>query len=274
MLQFTSFKNKEQSNEELGAVLLGTILVGLFILYAYFHGKKDRENALSKDDESKLVPILKKHYPKICEYINTELKDDPFFFKTEHAWMPLVDNCLMCAKERIAKSPKLINMPEPTSSDTIELYDKKLAQYFGNKKFYMEHIDEWDDPSIGMPNHFVGNTYKEGNWLNSNKVCELFSLIPQCRKYDKLIHTKLSRIYNTKLKDEDDEYHTLRESEIMREYIGEEFFADDDSDHSDDWDSGPGNNVDETMYNIVKHLKSYLIQKYGKDKIKQYITKK
>lgn len=275
MLEFTSNLNKkESSNEELGTFLFATILIGVFLLFAYFRGKSDKNNTSSKEEMDKLTAILKKYYPKICQYINTELKDDPFFFEKTHSEMVLVDNCLICVKERIAKFPKLVNMPEPSNSDTINSYNKKLAQYFGNKKFCMEHINEWDSPWSGMPKHMAGNTYKEGNWLNANKVGALFSLVPQCQKYEKLIHTKFVKIYNIRLKDEEDnKYWTIRDSEIMDKYIGSEFFADDDADYSDCWNNGIGYYVDDIIYNMVKHLKSYLVQKYGKDKIKEVISK-
>lgn len=279
MLEFTSLKNKKASNEVLtiGGIIyiVGCVIAFIAMLFAaeklserpdYEERSKESNKEKKKEKEKKLLTNLIDHYPDVCKYINTELKDDPFFFKDEHD-LERVDVLSKLLKERVEKIRKIQGFPVPSKTDTKETYYNKLKTYFSGQKI---------DMSSSYYECFgKSDTYSNSGWLDGAKVSSFLRNTRDLNTLETNFHRK---VYNVRYDEYDDEAElsdgTTVES-VLSQFLGKSFLPINSSDYYYSmWMAYIQYSVtSQILMKIAKHLTSHLSAKYGKDKIKEIIRK-
>lgn len=203
MLEFTALDKKKTTNSNesfIGSIIIA-LLAGIVFASAYwFEYRRQRKKAKETrkvNDEIRLqkyTEFLIQNYPKICQYINTELKDDPFFFKDSNKKLN-VDHAIICVKDRIELAKKLLQIPEPTSDDTSNSYYDKLSKYIKTHDVKVKHQELRDNYCES------DDTYYSNQWLNSEKVVRLFKYTEECKKIDDQVIRKLDAMCDINLKD-------------------------------------------------------------------------
>ena len=203
MLEFTTLDKKKMTNSNenfIGSIIIA-LLAGVVFASAYwFEYRRQRKKAKETrkvNDEIKLqkyTEFLIQNYPKICQYINTELKDDSFFFKDSSKKLN-VDHALICVKDRIELAKKLLQIPEPASDDTSNSYYDKLSKYIKTHDVKVKHQELRDNRCES------DGTYYSNQWLNSEKVVRLFKYTEECKEIDDRVIRKLDAMCDINLKD-------------------------------------------------------------------------
>ena len=250
MLQLNKINNQyignlEASNEinllQIIGIIVAVQIIGT-IISNIKQGKKDEETA-------KYLPALIKNYSKICDYINTNLKDDEFFFTKKQWNLYNIDFVFSCVKEHIEKIPKLMHIPQPQSNDTAKSYEAKIKAYFGNKEYHMNN--DWEK----VPDRGV---LSENGWLNGSKMSELFKLIAKNNEAEDDLFELYDELYREELSD------GTEAGECIWSYVGGEFYSDNNPDVASRFEEQFVDFYD-TLFDITRHLQSYLKSKYGSD---------
>lgn len=256
-------KKQRYSNEGIGTIALVVIAVGIVInilssINAARHSKKNKGTV-------NYLQTLKKHYPEICKYINSNLTNDPFFFTNKY-YMPKVSILLSCLKERLLLLSKVLGTPEPSDTDTYESYKVKVHKYFNGKEIAMSQQSGWYD-TAGIHK----DTYYNNGWLDAKNVCTLFNQIATCCAIDDKVEAKLKRLWQLKIRTKGSSVVNVGDS-VLENYISGCFY-DLNPDVASKWEyTGFDEDIDEALMDMVQHLKSYLIKEYGSDNVKKILN--
>lgn len=259
MLQLNNINDK-YSNEGYGNGILAIVSIvataAVYIGILLDDRKEKKKKILAEKEKQELekyVQILIQNYSKICQYINSELKNDSFFFKDISRKLN-IDHALICVMDRIELAKKLLKIPVPTPNETEDSYSSRLWNYIKKYDVKVKHQNLRDNYCE------TNGSYFSNQWLNSEKVIKLFKYTDICKKLDDQVIAKLDGMLKIPLEDEHG-YTTVDEVFIA-------LFGDDDAyrcgendDVPDTWDRLVGwYGITQELKKIAQHLSAYLKQ--------------
>ena len=260
MLNLGHINRKQQySNEGLGTIALVVVAVGI-VLNIVLAIKSNARNKKDDEEFNKYLPVMKKHYPAICQYIKTELKNDPYFFTRKVSGMPNVQIVTKMLEERLSKIPKLMSIPVPTKTDTEHSYKLKINTYFSGKKQTMSG-DMWGG---NEDKYMPDDTIAHAGWLEANAVLHLLDLSDKCKIADNKLESRCDELFAATLSD------GTKAGEVLTRYIGGEFYSEHNPDVTSKLEHLYGcENLAKCLFVISHHVKEYLDKTYGSEKIKR-----